>query len=316
MVATVRGPARRTGDAARSGPVRRCPQPAASRSILRMTTVPADPRGAPGRVAVVVVTFNSADVVPGLLASLPAGLAGPRLDPRRGGQRLARRHRRGGGVARPRRRGRAVRPQRGLRGRHQPRCRAGAGPVAPCSCSTRTSAWVPGCVPELVAALGRTGAGIVVPRLDDAARPASSRRAAASRPCAVRSRTRSSGRNGPVRSRTWVRSSPTPAPTRSSRPRTGPRARRSSSPPRAGTPSGRGTSRTSCTPRRPTSRCAPATPGYPTWFVPTAHAVHLEGGSAGNPGLWRLLVANRLRLYGRRHGPGRDGRLLGGARRP
>ena len=189
----------------------------ASRSILRMTTVPADPRGAPGRVAVVVVTFNSADVVPGLLASLPDGLADLDVDARRGGQRLARRHRRGGGVARPRRRGRAVRPQRGLRGRHQPRRRAGAGPGEPCSCSTPTSGWVPAASPS---SSPRSGArepgswcrGSTTPAV------ASSRHAAASRPCAVRSRTRSSGRNGPGRSRTWVRSSPTPAPTRSSRP--------------------------------------------------------------------------------------------------
>jgi N-acetylglucosaminyl-diphospho-decaprenol L-rhamnosyltransferase len=41
--------------------------------------------------------------------------------------------------------------------------------------------------------------------------------------------------------------------------------------------------------------------GYATTFVPTAHAVHLEGGSATNPALWPLLVRNRVRLYRRRH---------------
>ncbi len=56
--------------------------------------------------------------------------------------------------------------------------------------------------------------------------------------------------------------------------------------------------------------------GFPTVFVPTATAVHLEGGSAGNPTLWRLLVVNRLRLYGRRHGWRRDDDLLAGARAP
>jgi len=41
--------------------------------------------------------------------------------------------------------------------------------------------------------------------------------------------------------------------------------------------------------------------GYATTFVPTAHAVHLEGGSARNPALWPLVVRNRVRLYRRRH---------------
>lgn len=41
--------------------------------------------------------------------------------------------------------------------------------------------------------------------------------------------------------------------------------------------------------------------GYATRYVPTAAAVHLEGGY-GRPGLWRLLILNRIRLYQRRHG--------------
>jgi N-acetylglucosaminyl-diphospho-decaprenol L-rhamnosyltransferase len=41
--------------------------------------------------------------------------------------------------------------------------------------------------------------------------------------------------------------------------------------------------------------------GYAMVFVPTAHAVHLEGGSATNPALWPLVVRNRVRLYRRRH---------------
>jgi N-acetylglucosaminyl-diphospho-decaprenol L-rhamnosyltransferase len=41
--------------------------------------------------------------------------------------------------------------------------------------------------------------------------------------------------------------------------------------------------------------------GYATTFVPTAQAVHLEGGSATNPALWPLVVRNRVRLYRRRH---------------
>jgi N-acetylglucosaminyl-diphospho-decaprenol L-rhamnosyltransferase len=41
--------------------------------------------------------------------------------------------------------------------------------------------------------------------------------------------------------------------------------------------------------------------GYATTFVPTARAVHLQGGSATNPALWPLVVRNRVRLYRRRH---------------
>jgi N-acetylglucosaminyl-diphospho-decaprenol L-rhamnosyltransferase len=41
--------------------------------------------------------------------------------------------------------------------------------------------------------------------------------------------------------------------------------------------------------------------GYATLFVPSAHAVHLEGGSASDPLLWPLVVRNRVRLYRRRH---------------
>jgi N-acetylglucosaminyl-diphospho-decaprenol L-rhamnosyltransferase len=46
--------------------------------------------------------------------------------------------------------------------------------------------------------------------------------------------------------------------------------------------------------------------GFATRYTPDAGAVHLEGGSGTTPGLWRLLVLNRVRLYRRRHG-----RLLG-----
>jgi GT2 family glycosyltransferase len=42
--------------------------------------------------------------------------------------------------------------------------------------------------------------------------------------------------------------------------------------------------------------------GFSTRYVPTAVAQHLEGGSAGSPGLWRLLVLNRVRLFRRRNG--------------
>ena len=42
--------------------------------------------------------------------------------------------------------------------------------------------------------------------------------------------------------------------------------------------------------------------GYATAYVPTARAVHLQGGSATNSALWPLVVTNRVRLYRRRHG--------------
>ncbi len=42
--------------------------------------------------------------------------------------------------------------------------------------------------------------------------------------------------------------------------------------------------------------------GFAVRYVPTARAVHLEGESAGSPGLWSLLVVNRIRLFRRRNG--------------
>lgn len=42
--------------------------------------------------------------------------------------------------------------------------------------------------------------------------------------------------------------------------------------------------------------------GFSTLYTPTAQAVHLEGGSATSPQLWSLLQVNRVRLYARRHG--------------
>jgi N-acetylglucosaminyl-diphospho-decaprenol L-rhamnosyltransferase len=42
--------------------------------------------------------------------------------------------------------------------------------------------------------------------------------------------------------------------------------------------------------------------GFATRYVPSAHAIHLEGGSGTTPGLWSLLVLNRVRLFHRRKG--------------
>jgi GT2 family glycosyltransferase len=42
--------------------------------------------------------------------------------------------------------------------------------------------------------------------------------------------------------------------------------------------------------------------GFVTWYQPRATAQHLEGGSADNPRQWSLLVANRVKLFGSLHG--------------
>lgn len=43
--------------------------------------------------------------------------------------------------------------------------------------------------------------------------------------------------------------------------------------------------------------------GYATRLEPAASALHLGGDSQVSPRLWTLLTLNRVRLYGRRHGP-------------
>lgn len=42
--------------------------------------------------------------------------------------------------------------------------------------------------------------------------------------------------------------------------------------------------------------------GFATIFAPNARALHLGGESTTSPGLWALLTLNRVRLYRRRHG--------------
>lgn len=44
--------------------------------------------------------------------------------------------------------------------------------------------------------------------------------------------------------------------------------------------------------------------GFRTRYLPTAHAVHLEGGSGASPQLWALLMVNRVKLFRRRNGLG------------
>ncbi|WP_347354586.1 glycosyltransferase family 2 protein [Intrasporangium sp.] len=42
--------------------------------------------------------------------------------------------------------------------------------------------------------------------------------------------------------------------------------------------------------------------GFATRYVPTARAVHLEGGSGASPGLRAMMAVNRVRLFRRRNG--------------
>ena len=42
--------------------------------------------------------------------------------------------------------------------------------------------------------------------------------------------------------------------------------------------------------------------GFLTLYVPGARAVHLEGGSGQSPGLWALVMLNKVRLFRRRNG--------------
>ncbi len=53
--------------------------------------------------------------------------------------------------------------------------------------------------------------------------------------------------------------------------------------------------------------------GHTVRYVPSARAVHLEGGSATSVRLWPLLVANRWRLFRSRHGRGAQRPVLGSA---
>jgi GT2 family glycosyltransferase len=46
--------------------------------------------------------------------------------------------------------------------------------------------------------------------------------------------------------------------------------------------------------------------GYATRYVPSASATHLEGGSAADPAKWALLCRNKVSLYRRRHGRARS----------
>ena len=252
------------------------------------------------RVTVVVVTFNSADVVGGLLASLPAALGS--LDwtlvvvdngSQDGTVELVE-------TAAPD----ALVVRSGRNGGYAAGINLGVAQV-----EGPTSVLVlnpdvrlePGCVPELVAALRRTGAGIVVPRLHDGhGRLILSRRREPTLRRALADAVLGAERAGRIADLGEVISDP--------------RAYEDE----VQTDWAEGST------QLVSARCWAAVgpwdesfflyseetdyalrardAGFATYFVPMAHAVHLEGGSADNPALWRLLVVNRLRLFDRRHG--------------
>src|SRR5699024_1205855 len=52
--------------------------------------------------------------------------------------------------------------------------------------------------------------------------------------------------------------------------------------------------------------------GFTAVYVPDATAFHAQGEYQGDPGLWRLLLANRVIHFARRNGPGRTAMFRAG----
>ncbi|HMO11288.1 MAG TPA: glycosyltransferase family 2 protein [Actinotalea sp.] len=253
------------------------------------------------RVAVVVVTYNSAEVVVGLLESLPDGLGGvdsvvvvvdngstdgtPEV------------------VARCAPFARVV--ATGRNGGYAAGINRGVAEAGRCAAYLVVNADVrlrAGCVPALLDALRRTGAGIVVPRLDDAhGALIHSRRREPTLLRAAADALLGAERAGRVGTLGEVVTDP--AAYRSEGPTDwaeGSTQLFSDACLRAAGP----WDETYFLYSEETDFALRARDrGLPTVYVPTARAVHLEGGSAGNPALWRLLVVNRWRLYAHRHGP-------------
>ena len=248
-----------------------------------------------------VVTYNSADVVAGLLASLPAGLGGvpARLVVVDNGSTDATLSL----VAQAAPDALVVRP--GRNGGYAAGINAGVAAVGadvPVLALNPDVRLKPGCVPELLAALERTGAGIVVPRLEDASgRLVFSQRREPTLVRALADLAIGAERAGRVGTLGETVTSP------ASYAHEG----------RIDWPEGAALLMSpACWARvgpwdetfflysEETDFALRARDaGLACWYVPTAAAVHLGGGSTWTPGLWRLLVLNKWRLYARRHGP-------------
>jgi N-acetylglucosaminyl-diphospho-decaprenol L-rhamnosyltransferase len=256
------------------------------------------------RVGVVVVTFNSADVLPGLLESLPAGLSG--LDWRlvavdnlsRDGSpdvvaRLApdAQH-----VPMGRNAGYAAGINAGV---------VAAGDVTAVLVLNPDVRLGQGCVPELLRALRIPGTGIAVPRLADGlGRLNQSMR----REPTVRGEFLETIVGAQRLGRVWDVGQLVADPAKYTEERTTDWAEGS----------------TQLISRECLDVCGPwdesfflfseetefglraRDRGYATRFVPTATATHLEGGSVDDPAKWALLCRNKIDLFRRRNGPVRS----------
>ena len=226
------------------------------------------------RVAVVVVTFNSAALLPDLARLAARRRRTPRSswhlvvvdnDSTDGTVPVLRRAGPGG-------RGRRDGPQRRLRRRHQRRRRArradqDAYLVLNPDVRLAPGLRARGCWPRSA----EPGVGIAVPHLVDGARRADPVACAASRPCRGPSPTRLLGaeRAGRVPALGEVVSDPARYRHRT-RHRLGRGLHPAGQPPPAGRPAARGTSASSSTPRRPTSTCGPGDAASPLCYVPDA----------------------------------------------
>lgn len=251
-------------------------------------------------VAVVVVTYNSEEVLGDLLASLEPGMAGVRWhltvadnDSRDGSVAAVRRLAPGATVVEV---GRNAGYAAGIN-----TAVAAAAPHTAILILNPDVRLSPGCVPVLLAALRQPGTGLAVPRLVDAHG-------------ALIESMRREPRVTRLLGETLLGSRLAGRVPRLSEVVTGPDRYRHP------TPTDWAEGSTLLVSRQCWDRCAPwdesfflyseetdfalraRDAGLVTRFVPAAGAVHLEGGSGSTPRLWALLTLNRLRLFGRRHG--------------
>lgn len=253
----------------------------------------------PEHVAVVVVTFNSAGVLPGLLASLPAGLGDLPwtlvvADNQSADDTVAQVHR-----LEPR----ALVVEMGRNAGYAAGINAAVAAVGGFTAVLVLNPDVrlaPGCVPELMAALDDPGVGICVPRLEDGDGDLilSLRR----EPTLVRAYADAllgATRAGRFPGLGEVVSDP----------------ERYDAPARPDWAEGStqliGAACWHACERWDESfflyseetdyHLRARDRGFAVRYVPSARAVHLEGASGTSPRLWSLLVANRLRLFRRRH---------------